>query len=326
MNYTQGITVSKTLPKTKNKYTIITPVFTNSLKHLDYKEKDWASAYKYSGEQDLKFVKAGYLKIDLKKIYNVSDELIEITGNLSKLNQSNIGFVKKLTLLYQYIDEYIKQKNFNQAFTFRIYKKCDSPKIVFKTDDEFKHFSIEYNGKTEKDFGTLKEAFKYILEQIKPEIKSYLNSEIIYTDWVEIYNPLYKKEYSRVNYFDDDIKVKINEVLSFLPDSFYNKEFKFKTITITNTKRWHNGSDHWLTYEDEGHETIIAKDEATARKLFDDKMKERRGVRNSGLMRYTIPYSQYVKVKISELKSEIKAQQEKLKKLEKDAADDLMID
>ena len=324
-----SVKIYKDKPTKTDRYNLVMPIYTNNLKKLIFSEKAYKKYIQGYGHHRKDYIKAGYISIDVKKYYKLTKAFINAAEKWEKTAKNNkVCFTDKLIVLYKYLEELSKQKNLDRPLDIFVEDSADNTVISIYYQSRCAKYMLDFddnNSRTRPTYDTGKEAFKALLDHIKPNIEKYTNCHFKYDSWFEENKPIHEDTNYALSNFKNSphIKAQIDKALESIDDDFFRQEYKFRCMSIINTKKWHNGSDHWTSYEDPTTITIIAKSEEDAREQFAN-YEFHGGTINSGLSKYTLPYSKYVTQKIDEIKCTIKREQNRLKELQKYKADDLI--
>lgn len=169
------ITFSKTkIPEAR--YLKVLPYSINAARDVLFQEPNSSNNYMFDPKRsnDPYFKHLGYGCYDLKKLYDLSDELIEAEENWLKTKDSNAFIPDKLLALYKYAKEFNKIENRLYIEFYKDKEYCegswrDCIRLYCSTEKHFivKYFTSDTDAEAYNAFDTLKEAFKYITDLIR---------------------------------------------------------------------------------------------------------------------------------------------------------------
>lgn len=169
------ITFSKTkVPEAR--YLKVLPYSINAARDVLFQEPNSSNEYMFDPVRstDPYFKHLGYGCYDLKKLYDLSDDLIKAEENWLSIKDSNAFVPDKLLALYKYAKEFdkIEDRLYIEFYKDKEYWEGswrDCVRLYRSTEKHFivKYFTSDTDAEAYSEFATLKEAFTYITDLIK---------------------------------------------------------------------------------------------------------------------------------------------------------------
>jgi len=306
---TQGIKIYSEAPKAAKAFYIITkPIYTNNVKKISLVDKDNTSKL------------AGYIQVNLKTVYNLSDDFLKAYNKLNQtINNKFLPIGDRLAAVYEYLLEKSKNPDLPDSHTSIEISHFHNVRI-WEKHGKFCFWADWGGPEKEEDYMSLKDAFKNLLASVKKDIDTYSQATISCYPWIrDCEEALFgETSYKKVplDEVSTIIKPAVERALKNVRKVFFMHEYKFKCLQIEKpTKNW-PGDVKPEIY------TVVAASEEEARKKFSLEPF------NYDEDNAIVPYSELLKHKIAYMEKQKKDIEDTIKDCKKylNNFDELIID